>query len=581
MKAFCFVLSVILWCLCAPLRAQPFAPAILFNSEIILDDSYNESLLEGMKQFQARKGISFVKEAESELDAYLQTLKNLAEAGRTPILVPGAHIRPMVESVAPQYPETTFIAIDYVLDLPNVRSVVFDEYEGAYLAGVLAARASVSKQVAFVGGISIKPVRSLQEGFESGFYHVKPEGRVTVRYLADVIDRPWDDVAGAYSLGKGLYQSGYDVVFVAAGNAGRGILRAAFESGKYAIGVDRNQNGLYPGHVLTSVVKHLDRAVYVALVNERWNLWRSPVKQLGLAQGGVSISIDDHNRPLLTPSRFEEIEQIREGILLGYSLQTIERGLQISEIEKPDLIELVIPAEAQPPFIVHSEFGPAGLAFDAMELAGKQLGVDVDFRVLPTRRGEHLIKHDQVDGMLFALWSSELEEHGEFPRRTGQLDEDRAMMIWDLAAYQRKEDVKNGTFVPRSPFTVPPGFGRDKVDGLKQQEVHVIETPERQLRMLLRGHTNTALADAVYTDYLIAATPVFSDNLIKISPSMAKESSYLVLSESFYQRYPAFSEQLWNRLSEIRESVALWDNVERYFAEAGLDLRTTTSGNGD
>lgn len=581
MKAFCFVLLIILWCVCSPLRAQPFAPAILFNSEIILDGSYNESLLEGMKQFQDRKGIHFVRAAESELDAYLETLKNLAEAGRTPILVPGAHIRPMVESVAPKYPGTTFIAIDYVLDLPNVRSVVFDEYEGAYLAGVLAARVSVNEQVAFVGGISIRPVRSFQEGFEAGFYHVKPQGKVTIRYLADVIDRPWDDVVGAYNVARSLYQSGYDVVFAAAGNAGRGILRAAFESGKYAIGVDRNQNSLYPGHVLTSVVKHLDRAIYVALVNERWNLWRSRVKQLGLAQGGVSISIDENNKPLLTPEMVEEVEQIRDGLLLGHPIQSIKKGVQLDQVEKPDVIELVIPAEAQPPFIVHGEAGPAGLAIDAMELAGRQLGVAVDFRVLPTRRGEHLIKHGQVHGMLFSLWNPELEEHGEFPRRSGQLDKGRAMMIWDLAAYQRKGDLKSNTFVPTSPVTVPPGFDQDGIVGLKQQEVHVIETPERQLRMLLRGHTNTALADAVYADYLISATPAFSDNLVKVSDSTAKESSYLVLSESFYQRYPEFSEQLWNRLSEIRESVALWDNVERYFAEIGLDVRTTTSDSGN
>jgi len=85
-------------------QANTFLPAILFNSDTILDGSYNESLLSGIQRFEQRKGTPFIQAAASDPVTYKQSLKAFARAGRSPIIVPGAHIKPIVEAVAKAFP---------------------------------------------------------------------------------------------------------------------------------------------------------------------------------------------------------------------------------------------------------------------------------------------------------------------------------------------------------------------------------------------------------------------------------------------------------------------------------------------
>ena len=113
------------------------------------------------------------------------------------------------------------------------------------------------------------------------------------------------------------FERGADVVYAAAGATGLGVLQAAKDAGKLAIGVDSNQNYLHPGTMLTSMIKRVDVAVYDAFKSARDGTWRGGVRVLGLAEGGVGWALDEHNRSLISPDMEAAIEKARKAIIAG------------------------------------------------------------------------------------------------------------------------------------------------------------------------------------------------------------------------------------------------------------------------
>ena len=106
----------------------------------------------------------------------------------------------------------------------------------------------------------------------------------------------WTDPTRGGELAEGQFDRGADVVFAAAGATGLGVLQAAADKGKLAIGVDSNQNYLHPGHVLTSMVKRVDVAVYNAFKDAKDGTWKAGAQDLGLKEGGVDWALDEYNR---------------------------------------------------------------------------------------------------------------------------------------------------------------------------------------------------------------------------------------------------------------------------------------------
>jgi len=89
---------------------------------------------------------------------------------------------------------------------------------------------------------------------------------------------------------EALLEQGANVVFAAAGSTGAGIFDAAVDHGTLAIGVDTNENGARPGHILMSMLKRVDIAVYRSLVHAQRGEWKPGIKTLGLAALGVDAA---------------------------------------------------------------------------------------------------------------------------------------------------------------------------------------------------------------------------------------------------------------------------------------------------
>jgi basic membrane protein A len=155
MRKTIFGLAVLAATIAAPVRAADIQPAILYDLGGKFDKSFNEAAYVGAEKFKKETGVDY-RDFEIQNDAQReQALRNFARRGNSPIVAIGFTQASSVEKVAKEFPDLKFAIVDMVVDLPNVRSIVFKEQEGSYLVGVLAAMASKSKKVGFVGGMDI------------------------------------------------------------------------------------------------------------------------------------------------------------------------------------------------------------------------------------------------------------------------------------------------------------------------------------------------------------------------------------------------------------------------------------------
>ena len=205
-----------------------------------------------------------------------------------------------VRKVSAQFPNTKFVIIDGEITAPNVRSLMFAEHEGSFLVGALAAMASKTHSIGFVGGMDIPLIRRFAMGYEAGAKYVDPKISVTTNYIG-VTGEAWNNPAKSKELALAQYGKGDDVVFAVAGASNSGVFDAAEDKKKLAIGVDSNQNWIKPGVILTSMVKVVDLAVYNTIKDTQSGKFTAGIVQYGLKNQGVDYTVDKYNEKLITP----------------------------------------------------------------------------------------------------------------------------------------------------------------------------------------------------------------------------------------------------------------------------------------
>jgi basic membrane protein A len=295
--------------------AEPLHPAILYNL-VKFDASFNEGAFRGIERFKTETGTPY-REFEIKSDVERdEVLRRFASRGDDPIIAIGFPFASTVEKVAGDFPKSRFVIIDAVVDKPNVQSVVFKEQEGGYLVGLMGAMASKSGKIGIVGGMDLPIIRRIACGYEKGAKAGRTGVAVLQSYAGDTPAAFTDPARGA-ELARSQIAQGADVVLQAAGQTGLGVLRAAADANVLAIGSDSNQNGLFPGHVLTSLLKRTDNAVYLALKDAAAGQWKAGPKVLGLAEGGLDVALDDNNRALVTPQMQAALDKAKAAITSG------------------------------------------------------------------------------------------------------------------------------------------------------------------------------------------------------------------------------------------------------------------------
>lgn len=291
-------------------------PAIIFDLGGKFDKSFNEAAFNGAEKWAKDTGGTY-REIELQSEAQReQALRRFAEAGNNPIVVVGFSYATALETVAADFPDINFAIVDMVVDKPNVRSVVFNENEGSYLVGMLAAMASKTGKVGFVGGMDIPLIRKFACGYVEGVKAVNPDATV-FQNMTGTTYTAWNDPVKGGELTRAQIDQGADVVYHAAGGTGRGVLQAAADAGKLGIGVDSNQNHMFPGSVLTSMLKRVDVAVYNAFKDGTDGTWSSGFNVLGLSNEGVGYALDENNKDLVTADMIAKVEAAKADIIAG------------------------------------------------------------------------------------------------------------------------------------------------------------------------------------------------------------------------------------------------------------------------
>jgi len=293
-----------------------FEPAVVFDMGGKFDRSFNEGIYNGVERWKAESGVEYLEFEVTNESQREQALRRMARSEADMIISVGFAQAPAVEVVAQEYPDLKFTIIDAVVDLPNVRSVVFKEQEGSFLVGMLAAMASETGAVGFVGGMDVPLIRAFGCGYEQGVDHVDPEIEVYAN-MTGTTPAAWNDPTRGGELARSQFDRGADVVYAAAGATGIGVYQAAEDTGNLAIGVDSNQNYLHPGTMLTSMLKRVDVAAYNAFSEAQAGTWEPGVLNLGLAEKGVGYALDEHNWGLMTPEMIVAVENAMIDIIEG------------------------------------------------------------------------------------------------------------------------------------------------------------------------------------------------------------------------------------------------------------------------
>ena len=298
-------------------QAADIKPAVIYDMGGKFDKSFNEGVWNGVKKFTEETGIEVMEFEVTNETQREQAMRRMVDRGATIVLGVGFAQADAIAAVAAENPDIQFSIIDvFWLDAPNLRQYAFKEHEGSYLVGVAAAHASQTGKVGFVGGMDISLIRKFACGYVGGVKSVNASADV-FQNMTGTTPSAWNDPAKGAELTISQIDRGADVIYQAAGGTGIGVIQAAVDSGKLAIGVDSNQNGIAPGSILTSMLKRVDVAAYETFMDSKNGNFTAGVQMLGVAEGGVDWALDENNASLITSEMKAAVEQARADIISG------------------------------------------------------------------------------------------------------------------------------------------------------------------------------------------------------------------------------------------------------------------------
>jgi basic membrane protein A len=290
------------------------------------DKSFNDGAYLGAERAERELGarVRFIEPGEgSDREAGLRLL---AAEGMDLVIGVGFIFSDDLTQLATEYPRTDFAGVDFSVAVDkagrpippprNLAALRFREEEGSYLVGALAALVGHSKTVGFVGGMDSPIIQKFEVGYEAGVHRVCPDCTVLAQY-AGVTPEAFRNPGKGKEIALAQYQRGANVIFHASGSTGLGVLEAARQTNKLAIGVDADQYSEAPGYVLTSMVKGVDHAVYDTIRRVKDGRFTGGIHEYGLAEQGVGYVYDRNNATLIPPDVHAKLEALRRDIVAG------------------------------------------------------------------------------------------------------------------------------------------------------------------------------------------------------------------------------------------------------------------------
>ncbi|MBI1379383.1 MAG: BMP family ABC transporter substrate-binding protein [Frankiales bacterium] len=263
------------------------------------DKSFNDSAAAGLDQAKTELGVETkeLSAVPNETDAQKAArLTLLAQGGYDPIIAVGFAYAPALKTVAAKFPNVHFAIVDdSTITANNVADLIFAANQASYLVGVIAAQASKTHSVGYIGGVNVPLLVSFQKGFDAGVKATDPTAKIQDKYLTQPPDfSGFNAPDKGKATAAGMFDAGADVVYAAAGGSGSGVFTAAKAAKGWAIGVDSDQylsaDPAVKDVILTSALKNVNVAVFDVIQAAVKGSPLSGVQTYDLKNGGVGYS---------------------------------------------------------------------------------------------------------------------------------------------------------------------------------------------------------------------------------------------------------------------------------------------------
>lgn len=321
----CFLIVATWLCGCTVVVADK-APEIkivgmLAGAGGLGDQSYNDMTFSGLGKAQKEFGFRLIvsETAEPTATARETAIQRLIDENADVIVASGTELIALVRLYSEKYPDIIFLINDCNLEgQHNVASTMFAHQEGSYLAGMLAASVSTSGFIGFIGGVDMPIIRTFLKGYDCGAKRVTPDIRIDYRFITAAPDYSgFSTPQQGLEAAEQMYGDGADVIYAVAGLTGNGVIQAARKHAKLVIGVDADQDHMAKGHVLTSMMKRLDKATYAEIAKIIHGEFRPGVAYYNLSNEGISLSSMKYTRHLIPDTVIQEIKQAQKDIIDG------------------------------------------------------------------------------------------------------------------------------------------------------------------------------------------------------------------------------------------------------------------------
>jgi basic membrane protein A len=293
---------------------KPLKIAMVTDVGGVNDQSFNQSAWEGLQKAKKDLGVK-ASYQESKQDAdYQANLETLYDGGNDLIWGIGFKMADAVLKAAKQNPKQKYAIIDYSYGdktPANVVGVMFKAEEGAFLTGYIAAKMSKTNSIGFIGGMSVPIIHAFQYGFKAGAKFANKKINILEQY-----SESFTDAAKGKAIANQMISKNADVVFHAAGAVGDGVIEAAKEKNKMAIGVDRDQNYLAPKNVITSSMKRVDNAIFEVVKDLKAGKFQGGTTvNYGLKDGAVDIA--PTTSKMIPAELLKEVTELKKKIAEG------------------------------------------------------------------------------------------------------------------------------------------------------------------------------------------------------------------------------------------------------------------------
>jgi basic membrane protein A and related proteins len=225
----------------------------------------------------------------------------------------GFEFQDAARRVAPEFPKTLYVTTSGTTSGPNLAGMTFGFADASYLAGILAASVTKSKELGVLGGTELPPVVESFHAFEQGAHSVDPSIKIVTSYIGN-----WDDVSAGKEQALAQIARGVDVIFQNADAAGLGVFQAARErGGTFVVGSNSNQNGVAPDVTLASVVIDLPLAFLTIAKQVKAGTFRPGVIELGEASHVVTLVLNPALESRIPPAARSRVDSLQQRMLAG------------------------------------------------------------------------------------------------------------------------------------------------------------------------------------------------------------------------------------------------------------------------